>query len=297
MKDVMWAGFGPRPGVPRTRVDILSGAEFTDLRMIGGQITIVNKVMQPAHSPVSDFVSGPGLAEHVQIGMRDDCGNTQIVNQGNVAMFDLGGNSATFFVQNCLFGMPSTGLSSTFPLLRQSTGSQLIINLLGQNQTGPELVLSEGGSVLFGALSSAAQVAVDQKTITNGGGTYDFGPQGRIQRHVVPRPPLTPATASQIIDKPNVVIRCNGTVGFTQVLPGITTGFTISSGNVKLYSGGQEVVVAEVVGGEHLKVRAAPGDTIDGSSVEIHIGKHGSRTFVSDGVSNWITISEVRPPV
>ncbi|HEX8802279.1 MAG TPA: hypothetical protein VF772_26890, partial [Terriglobales bacterium] len=81
------------------------------------------------------------------------------------------------------------------------------------------------------------------------------------------------------------------------VLPGITTGFTISSGNVKLYSGGQEVVVAEVVGGEHLKVRAAPGDTIDGSPDEVHIGKHGSRTFVSDGVSNWITISEVRPPV
>jgi hypothetical protein len=42
MKDVMWAGFGPRPGVPRTTVAILRGAEFTDLRMIGRQITIVN---------------------------------------------------------------------------------------------------------------------------------------------------------------------------------------------------------------------------------------------------------------
>ena len=123
MKDVVWAGFGPRPGVPRTTVSILSGAEFTDLRMIGGQITIVNKVIEPAHSPVSDFVSGSGLADHVQIGMRDDCGNTQIVNQGNVPMFDLAGKSAFFFVQNCLFGMPSTGLPSTFPLIRQSTGA------------------------------------------------------------------------------------------------------------------------------------------------------------------------------
>src|SRR6516164_6610991 len=34
MKDVMWAGFGPRPGVWRTVVAIQSGAEFTDLRMI-----------------------------------------------------------------------------------------------------------------------------------------------------------------------------------------------------------------------------------------------------------------------
>jgi len=43
-----------------------------------------------------------------------------------------------------------------------------------------------------------------------------------------------------------------------------------------------------------LKVRPAPGNTIDGSAHPVHIGKHGSSTFVSDGVSNWITISEVR---
>ena len=195
--------------------------------------------------------------------------------------------------------MPSAGLPSTFPLIRQSSGSQLIINLLGQNQTAPNLVLSQSGSVLLGALSTAAQVAVDQKTITDGGGTYDFGPQGRIQRHVIPRPPLAPAVASQGFDKPNVLIRCDGTVDFTQDLPPIAGagGFTISFGvpPVILYSGGQEVVVAEVAGGEHLKVRPAAGDTIDGHHGEVHIGKHGSRTFVSDGVSNWITISEVHP--
>jgi hypothetical protein len=302
MKDVMWAGFGPRPGVPRTVVYILSGAEFTDLRMIGGQITIVNTVMPPFPSPVSDF-SPKG--DHVQIGLRDDCGNTQIVNQrteqGNaVPMFDLGSNPALFFVQNCLFVMPlvTQPITSISPLIRQSAGSKLTLNLLGQNQTGPNLVLSEtGASVLFAALSSAAQVAVEQRSITNDGGTFDFGPQGRIQRQVVPRPPAPPATGSQTFNKPNVLIRCDGTSpGFTQDLPGIADGFTISSGGVKLYSGGQEVVVAEVVGGSHLKVRPAPGDTIDGGPGLVHIGKHGSRTFVSDGVSNWITISEVHNP-
>lgn len=185
MKDVMWAGFGPRPGVPRTIVHILSGAEFTDLRMIGGQITILNKVMQPFPSPVSDIAKG----DHVQIGLRDDCGNTQIANQGDVPMFDLRSNSALFFVQNCLFGMP-LGTQPISPLIRQRAGSQLTLNLLGQNQTGPNLVLSETGAlVLFGALSSAAQVAEDQTSITNNGGRYDFGPQGRIQRQVVPRHP------------------------------------------------------------------------------------------------------------
>jgi hypothetical protein len=290
MKDVIWAGFGPRPGWPRTIVAILSGAKFTDLRMIGGQITIVNRTMS-LPSPVSDF--GPS-ANHVQIGLRDDCGNTQLVNQGDVPMFDLGDDkSALSFLQNCLFGMPTSDVPTPKPLIHCGTGSQLTLNLLGQNQTGPNVVLSEGNaSVLFGALSGAAQVAVDQTSIA--GGTYSFGPQGRIQRRVIPRPPAAPATTSQAFSTPNVLVRCNGTdPGFTQDLPGIATGFVIGSTNVNLYTGGQEVVVAEVAGGSKLKVRPTSGDTIDGSGNSVHIGEHGSRTFVSDGVSNWITISKV----
>jgi len=301
MKDVMWAGYGPRQGWPRTIVLILSGAEFTDLRMIGGQITIVNQATGTAPSPVRDFSPD---RDHVQIGLRDDCGNAQLVNQGEIPMFDLGENPALFFLQNCLFGMPlpptklSTGVLSvpnSRPLIRHRGPSQLGLNLLGQNQTGPNVVLSETGAlVLFGALSSAAQVARDQTTITNHG-ILRFGPQGRIQRLLVPLPPLPPATASQAFSTPNVLIRCDGTPpGFTQDLPLIAHGFKIGNSSVELYSGGQEVVVAEVVGGSKLKVRPAPGDTIDGGTV-VHIGKHGSRTFVSDGVSNWITISEVRP--
>jgi hypothetical protein len=300
MKDVMWAGFGPRPGVPRTTVAILSGAEFTDLRMIGGQITIVNLAESPAPSPVSDFSNN---RDHVQIGLRDDCGNTQLANKFDVPLFNLGTNSALFFIQNCLFGMPLTRplvmppfeVTDPQPLIRH-TGqkSQLILNLLGQNQTGPNVVLSEDHAlVLFGALSNAAQVAVEQTKITDHG-RLSFGPQGRIQRLLVPLPPAPPATESQAFNTPNVLVRCNGTSHFTQDLPGIRTGFFIGTTNVALYTGGQEVVVAEVAGGAQLKVRPTSGDTIDGSTNAVQIQKHGSRTFVSDGVSNWITISEVR---
>jgi len=292
MKDVMWAGFGPRPGVPRTTVAILSGAEFTDLRMIGGQITIVNQATDFAPSPVSDFSAN---RDHVHIGLRDDCGNAQLVNPGKVPMFNLGSNSALFFIQNCLFGMPTSTISKPNPLIRHCGQSQLTLNLLGQNQTGPNVVLSEAGAwVLFGALSSAAQVAVVQTKITDNG-KLSFGPQGRIQRLLVPLPPVPPATVSQVFSTPNVLVRCNGTSSFTQDLPGIATGFGVGGNiNVPLYTGGQEVVVAEVVGGSYLKVRPTSGDTIDGDTGPVHIGKHGSRTFVSDGVSNWITISEVR---
>ena len=294
MKDVVWAGFGPRQGVPRTTVHILSGAVFTDLRMIGGQITIVNQAKSPDPPPISDFSPN---RDQVQIGMRDDCGNTQFVNQNDVPMFDLKGQSALFFLQNSLFGMPTADVPKPTPLIRQASGSALTINLLGQNQTGPNVVSSAAGaSVLFGALSSSAQVAFDQTSITNGGGSYSFGPQGRIQRLVIPRPPAPAATASQPIITPNALVLCNGAhPGFTQVLPGIANGFGIA-GNlaVPLYTGGQEVVVAEVSGGSKLKVSPSGTDTIDGETGPVHIGKHGSRTFASDGVSNWITISEVR---
>lgn len=306
MKDVMWAGFGPRPGFIRTVVTISSGAVFTDLRMIGGQITIINQATGTVPSPVSDFSP---LRDHVHIGLRDDCGTAHIVNQGEIPMFDLGGQSALFFVQNCLFGMPTTltegvppnlVVRNPLPLIRQGAGSQLTLNLLGQNQTGQNLVSSAAGaSVLFGALSSSAQVGVVQTSITNSGGTYGFGPQGRIQRLVIPRPPLLPpATASQTINTPNVLVLCNGThPGFTQVLPGIASGFGVGGNvSVPLYTGGQEVVVAEVIGGSKLKVSPSGSDTIDGDTGPVHIGKHGSRTFASDGVSNWITISEVRQP-
>jgi len=291
MKDVMWAGFGPRPGVVRTTVHILSGAVFTNFRMIAGQITIVNKVLQAEGGipPVSDFTS----PDQVHIGIRDDSGASQIVNEGDVPLFDVGSESPFFFVQNCVFGMPRPGIVPISPLIRH-TGAQsrLSINLLGLNQTGPRLVLSEAGaSVLFGAISNAAQVAADQSSIS--GDNFDFGPQGRIQRHVIPRPPKPPATESQPFNKPNVLIRCDGSAGFTQQLPSITSGFTIGNTSVTLYSGGQEVVIAEVAGGSGLRVGAASGDTIDGDTGLVKIGKHGSRTFVSDGSSNWITISQV----
>jgi len=86
-------------------------------------------------------------------------------------MFDLGDKPALFFLLNCLFGMPTSGVlgvPNPSPPIRHRGPSQLGLNLLGQNQTGPNVVLSEAGaSVLFGALSSAAQVAVVQTTITD----------------------------------------------------------------------------------------------------------------------------------
>ena len=249
MTDVTWAGFGPRPGVPRPRVDILSGAQLPGLRMIGN-VTVVGQV------------------------------------------FD--GNSVFFFIQNCIFGIGSLNVPSTSPLIRfRGEKKVLALNLLGLNQTGPNVVRTEGtATVLFGALSSAAQVAFDQTTIVND--HYVFGPQGRIQRHVLPRPPAPPWKASeevQKINKPNVLLRFDGTNELTYELPSISEGFTIGNTSVPLYSGGQEVVIAEVAGGTKLKVRPASKDTIDGSPDDVRIGRRGSKTFISDGLDNWITIS------
>src|SRR5688572_29714671 len=288
MTDVTWAGFGPLPGKPRPRVDILSGATLPGLRMIGN-VTVVGKVFagQNGTPPISDF----GEPDQMHIGFRDDGGGAHIANQGDVPIFDIDGTQVFFFIQNSLFGVASLVVTSASPLVRfKGDGKSLILNLLGLNQTGPNVVKTEGtATVLFGALSSAAQVAFDQTSVNNG--NYAFGPQGRIQRHVIPRPPAPAATTLQLFNKPNVLLRCDGTDEFTQVLPSISSGFTIGSSAVPLYSGGQEVVIAEVAGGTRLKVRPAPGETIDGSPDDVKIGRRGSKTFISDGLDNWITIS------
>ena len=95
---------------------------------------------------------------------------------------------------------------------------------------------------------------------------------------------------------PNVLIRCDGTTAFTQNLPSISAGFKIGNTSESVYTGGQEVVIAEVAGGAHARVRAAAGDTIDGQTSAVKIGPRASKTFVSDGLSNWITIAEAKVP-
>jgi hypothetical protein len=93
MTDVMWAGFGPRAGTPRAHVVISDQGGpvvLVGLRMIGGQITLENRADNT--SPISDFVDG---TNHVHVGMRDDCGNTQIFNTGDKPLFDLGAPSST----------------------------------------------------------------------------------------------------------------------------------------------------------------------------------------------------------
>jgi hypothetical protein len=94
--------------------------------------------------------------------------------------------------------------------------------------------------------------------------------------------------------KPNELLRCDGHGtdghGFTQTLPLIRGGFVVRTG-IALYTGGQEMVVAEVAGGRKLEVKASSGDTIDGSSDPIRFRAHESRIFASDGEDNWITIA------
>jgi len=267
--------------------------------MIGGQITIVNKAA--VTPPISDIRDG----DHVQIGLRDDAGNAELINEGAAPLFDVEANSAFFFIQNCLFGV-----KSTHPLIRYvipagtTQPKPLVLNLLGQNQTGNNVVEgSPGAPIVFAALSPAAQVGADQFRITDSGGTVRFGPVGRIQRQVLPLPPAAAATApllpnvnEQSFTLPNVILRCDGrSTGFVQPLPRIKGGFTMgAAGAVAVYTGGQEVIVAEVEGGQRLKVAPAQGDKIDGlPNAEVSIAPRGSRTFISDGLDNWITISVV----
>lgn len=297
MRDVVWAGFGPRKGAARSTVAISEGARFTGLRMIGG-LTIDNRAT--ATPPIADFVAGPNVgneANHIQIGMRDDCGNAQLMNSGTAPLFDFGGSPVFMFVQNCLLGIDIRARPQ-HPLIRLGSGGSLTINLIGQSQIGENLVAGAPDStVRFGALSSATQIAVKQDTIQ---GVNDFAPVTRMQRKIRPRPPLPAAKtefAAGTFAKPNELLRCDGHGedghGFTQTLPRIKGGFSVRSG-IPLYSGGQEMVVAEVGGGNKLEIIASPGDTIDGSAGAVRFKPHESRILASDGENNWITIASHR---
>jgi hypothetical protein len=302
MRDVVWAGFGPRPGSTRPLVIIEDDTTFAELRMIGGQITIDNR--SNTVSPISDFVDGPESSNHIQIGMRDDCGNTQIFNSGEAPLFHLGASTnrtVFFFVQNALLGIrinPNPGqafANEPKPLITHH-GVRCFINFIGQNQTGNNL-LAQGATAIFGALGSSTQIgtgniAVDRNV---------FGPVTRIQRKVQPQPPAAPATSPTNLGQiklPNVLLRCSGENDFVVPLPNIKSGFKFSMQDpTDLYTGGQEIVVAEVAGGDNLRVQGQGGDTIDGSLEPVAINRHEARIFASDGQRNWITIaSNLNPP-
>lgn len=292
MKDVTWAGFGPRSpkGAFRSVVEIREGATFTDLRMIGGQITIQNKASLTP--PISDFVptppGGPTISNHVNIGLRDDSGTPELQNLGAQPLFDVGSCSVTFFIQNALFGV-----RSTTPLIRQSGGDCTLVSL-GLNQIGENVAEGAAGALVrFAAVSSAAAIGRDQSSIKDNAGLIAYEPTGRIQRRVLPLPPDSPLLANVPIGIPNALVRCDGTNGFDLVLPSIRETRLGAVTSLRIYTGGQEVVIAEVVGGAQLRVLPAANDTIDGTTNPVPIAARGSRTFISDGSSNWITISVV----
>jgi hypothetical protein len=316
MDDVVWAGFAPNENGPRAIVRIKEGAKFANLRMIGGQITVDNQAVST--SPISDFRDGPTNAgkNHVQIGLRDDCGNPQLFNSGDAPMFDLGdagsqGRTVMFFAQNALLGIRLAAAQGVDPkpLIRQGANVDLTINFIGQNQTGNGLIESTGTRrARLGALSSATQIGA--KNINEDG--HQFAPVTRIQRKVQPHPPNPPATshlqptnptppAGELgqIGLPNLLLRCDGRgtdgSGFTVNLPKIAGGFFFSmQDRTALYTGGQEIIVAEISGGDNLRVQAFQGlpepDTIDGSTAAVMLEGKQARTFASDGLNNWITI-------
>jgi len=117
-------------------------------------------------SPIADFQNG----DHVQIGLRDDAGNAELINEGTAPLFHVEANGAVFFIQNCLFGV---SVKSAHPLIRYvlpagtSSPKPLILNLLGQNQTGNNVVEAGPGAPVPTALSTATIAAASITTVSN----------------------------------------------------------------------------------------------------------------------------------
>jgi hypothetical protein len=243
--------------------------------MFGGSLTVFNRATTV--SPIADFWT---RREPCPCGLNG--GTCEFVNEGTEPMFDLGGNSATFFVQNSFWG-----LRSTAPLIRHTAGD-CRMQFLGLTVAGKNMVASAAPArVIVNAISSATTIGANQTSTAN----FQYVPVARIQRRIVP--PNGPAPAAidpATIRIPNALLQLDGTTAFTQSLPAID-GFLLPQTTEPSYSGGQEIVIAEVKGGTGLQVEASQGNTIDGSTQPVPIAGHGSRTFISDGMSNWITVA------
>jgi len=79
MTEVAWTARAPRRGRVRTSVRIPDGCQFTNLRVISGQLRIVNDA---TIAPVADFFGDDKTPDIVHLGQRGDDANPRFVNRG-----------------------------------------------------------------------------------------------------------------------------------------------------------------------------------------------------------------------
>ena len=306
MTQVEWLGYFMGALGAGPSVTISDGATFTNLRKIGGELSVINA--NTVTSPVT-IASAAGAAAVFEFGTGITGDFPQLNNTGGAPFWDISALEA-----GQVFVLRVQGvITGTAPAIQYGASPSAIL-----------LTLQDAARIHAGMIvgtNTAAQIQ-----------TFNFGTGGQLNRQKSFAGTITygrpnsftglpswsrlwvfPASISQGLTAPslvaftpatglgmNTVLRLNTTSGsIAQQLPIIRAAApTIGSFSTTpgaLESAGLSVIVKNESGGNNAVVSpdGTNPDTIDGNATPIVVPPGGARIFVSDGVSNWTLVGGI----
>lgn len=299
MTDTEWAGFvgiGTASGVV---VTISDGASFPNLRKIGGELTVTNL------NTVSAPVVAPAAGMFFEIGGASPQGLFPIINNtGGAPFIDLTGLGAGAF---CVLRLQG-GIQGTAPAIQLGAlgaGVRLIIGLFEASFVNKDMIAGTVAGQIVRVVWAGGGFSIQTTfagVIDRGQasvGTFQGWP-GLDRKYFKPDPgsapsaaAFTPATGLGM----NTALRFDTTAGdVAQLLPRIrNAGAAIGSATSTvgiLDSTSAVVIVKNQLGANNVNVSPDPAtpDTIEGGAGPVAVPPGGSRTFMSDGISNWIIV-------
>ena len=266
MTDVTWEGLNKNLG---GLVQIADGASFIGLRKFANNIQVLNaNTVTPAVADLANF---------------------DIIELRSTDLSTVGGGAA-------FFSGPSLG-GGDLVIVRMVDSSTT-----GFNGVGPVFNFSVAGSFLFiitqdssillpatlvGAVGALLQIAVESMqqiptTFANWAGTI-LAPRLDTPMSLLPKPyRAAPSAAAQAPATFNWVRYTTAGGPITDTLPSISGNYADPGGFLLAtnYSTGV------------LTMNPAGGNTLNGGATGVTVSPNGSMMFVSDGVSDWRTISQ-----
>lgn len=308
MAECEWTGFllGASPNT--VQISLADGATFINLRKVGGDLTITNNNTLTA--PVTIAPAGGGFASIFEFGAGTTGDYPSINNVGAAPFFDCSG---LLVGQRFLIRMQGSISGSTPAVELGASPGNVSFALFDSARVHAGMVnggvpgSSQIGVFLVGSGAQFCRQPTFNGTISYGrpsGGAFDFA------QTPWPRMWAFPASVDQAPTAPSAIAFTSATglgmnaclrldtgaiagPALPQPLPIIRAAapavgsFAITPG--VLDSTGLIVIIKNEAGVNNISVTPdlTTPDTIDGGAGPVVIPPGGSRTFLSDGVSNW----------
>jgi hypothetical protein len=278
-------------------LNIADGASLPNLKKIGGPliVTNLNTVTAPVVAPST------GYFFEVSRGNLGSEGPPTIINSGAAPFIDATALAGASFLILRLSGTLGGTGGPFINLTGAPAGLRLLLGMLDQASITANRIAGDAGQTLsvieFTRSSLLGRQATFLGTIARS--LYNTGVS---RSNVFPPAPAAPAGAPIATIGTglgfNTTLRFDTTVGdVAQVLPLIraaapAAGATVTTAGV-LDSTGLDVTIKNEVGANNVNVtpNAINPDTIEGGAGPVVIPPGGSRTFRSNGLSNWLIVA------